>query len=65
MAGKYFEKGIEDGKDGDYSPPKGDAFVDFIFAPIDLLAGSESTREAAERHREEYDRAFEIGSRLR
>jgi hypothetical protein len=39
----------------DYSPPKGDWFVDMIFAPIDFIAGTPSTTEVAQETRAAYD----------
>ncbi|MBS3928067.1 MAG: hypothetical protein KGZ65_06395 [Sphingomonadales bacterium] len=43
-----YAKGYEDAKKGRFNPPKGDSLVDFVFAPIDKLAGSPSTRERAD-----------------
>lgn len=49
-----YERGYEDGQSGVFSPPKGDGFVDAIFAPIDWLAGGASTREHADATAEAY-----------
>ncbi|MCC6926173.1 hypothetical protein [Novosphingobium sp.] len=45
---RAYQKGYEDARSGRFNPPKGDALVDTIFAPLDRLAGSPSTRERAD-----------------
>lgn len=43
-----YEKGWRDAQNGVFDPPTGDGLVDFVFAPIDALAGTQSTSDEAE-----------------
>ena len=57
-----YQRGFEDGKEGEFSPPKGDGFVDFFTAPIDALAGTPSTRDVAYATSESYRDGHKAGS---
>jgi hypothetical protein len=58
-----YRQGYEDAQNGTFAPPKGDSFVDFIFAPIDALAGSPSSKEVADSKSEAYRDGHSSGSR--
>jgi hypothetical protein len=58
-----YAKGVSDAQKGDFSPPKGDRLVDTVFAPIDALAGTPSTREVAEAKSEAYRAGHSAGSK--
>ena len=45
---EVFQRGYEDAMNGEYSPPKGDALVDFVFAPLNKLIGDPSSSEIAD-----------------
>jgi hypothetical protein len=60
---KAYEKGYRDAQKGVFSPPKGDAFVDFFFAPLDKLSGSPSTKELADTVAAAYREGHAAGSR--
>jgi hypothetical protein len=58
-----YNQGYKDAQEGKFSPPKGDGVVDFVFAPIDYIAESPSTREVAEAKAEAYRDGHSAGSR--
>lgn len=57
-----YQRGQNDAGKGDFKPPKGDPLVDFIFAPLDALAGSPSTTEYAESVSQAYRDGHRAGS---
>jgi hypothetical protein len=60
-----YERGVRDAEKGVYNPPKGDGLVDFVFGPVDALAGSPSTGELARETKSDYNAGHSNGSRNR
>jgi hypothetical protein len=57
-----YGRGHDDAKEGEFNPPKGDGLVDAVFAPIDALAGTPSTKEVAEAQSKPYREGHSAGS---
>jgi hypothetical protein len=58
-----YGRGHEDGKKGEFNPPKGDGLTDVVFAPIDAISGTPSTHEVAEAQSEHYRAGHSAGSK--
>jgi hypothetical protein len=57
-----YGRGHDDAKEGEFNPPKGDGLTDVVFAPIDALAGTPSTKEVADAQSKPYREGHSAGS---
>ena len=51
------KQACEDQQSGNFTEYKGSALVDVIFAPLDLITGTSSTREVAAEEQSYYNKA--------